>query len=80
MSSTLHQTFNSSVFDAPRPDRLHGGSIARVARGLLDTVLLWQQRANDRAHLSTMNGHLLADMGISAGDARREAAKPFWQA
>lgn len=80
MSSTINQTYSNPVFEAPRQTRQFGGSIAREIMGVLDTVLLWQQRANDRAHLRTMNDHLLADMGISPADARRESAKPFWQA
>ena len=43
------------------------------------TLLLWQNRARQRSHLSELDGHLLADMGLSPDEAAREAAKPFWR-
>ena len=45
-----------------------------------EVLLLWQHRADQRGHLSELEGRLLADMGLSPGEAAREAAKPFWQA
>lgn len=34
--------------------------------------------ARQRQQLKDLDAHLLADLGISADDARREAARSFW--
>lgn len=55
---------------------------ARVSgrRGLvarwLDAVLL----ARQRRQLAALDDHLLRDIGLDAGAARREAARPVWDA
>ncbi len=42
------------------------------------TVNRWRETARQRRHLAALETHQLADIGISAEQARREAAKPFW--
>ncbi len=46
-------------------------------RGLA-TVRRWNALAGQRRRLAAMEAHQLADIGITADAARREAAKPFW--
>ena len=46
----------------------------------LDTVRLWQQRAQGRRQLRTFDDHLLRDIGITRLQAEAEAHKPFWRA
>ena len=56
--------------------------IARLARlplTILETLLVWQERGQQRRHLAALDDHLLRDMGISRADAAREAATPFWR-
>ncbi len=56
--------------------------IARVARlpfAILETLLVWQERDQQRRHLASLDDRLLSDMGISRADAAREAAIPFWR-
>lgn len=48
--------------------------------GVLATLALWAERRRQRLALLELDGALLADIGLSAADARREAGKPFWQA
>lgn len=36
-------------------------------------------RRRDRKRLAHLDAHLLRDIGLDAQEARREAAKPFWQ-
>lgn len=45
----------------------------------LGILATWQARARSRQLLAELDGHLLKDIGISRGDALREAAKPFWR-
>ena len=58
-----------------RPRARNGGSLA--AR-LLARLRLWQQRANGRRQLHTLDDRLLQDIGIDQVAARHEAGKPFW--
>ncbi len=47
-------------------------------RALLQGVARWYGRARERRALAHLDERMLRDIGISAADARREAAKPFW--
>ncbi len=50
-----------------------------LARKLVETLLTWQRRAEERDRLATLDPRLLADMGISEAAAAQEAAIPFWR-
>jgi len=53
-----------------------------AASRCLQLILVWVSRSRQRralAEITTMNNHLLNDIGVSAEDAAREAAKPFWR-
>ena len=50
--------------------------------GCVMTVRLWMERRRQRGalgELAELNSYLLEDIGLSQGEARREAARPFWQ-
>lgn len=47
---------------------------------IVNRLLVWQERARQRAALASLEPHLLKDIGVSAADAEREARKPFWKA
>lgn len=47
--------------------------------GLVDRLLDWQERAQQRHHLSGLDDHLLHDIGISRSDVEAEVTKPFWK-
>ncbi len=56
--------------------------IARLARlpfAILETLLVWQERDQQRRRLAALDDRLLSDMGIFRADAAREAAIPFWR-
>lgn len=57
---------------------------ATAARGvvlrLVDRLLDWQDRERQRRHLSSLDDHILADVGLSHGDVDEEVRKPFWRA
>lgn len=44
------------------------------------TLVLWQDRARQRAHLASLDHRMLRDIGLSRADAAGEASKPFWRA
>ena len=66
------------------PTHVHGaGPVRFLSAGavrLIEVVLRWQDRANQRHLLRSMPDAALKDMGISRSDAEREAGKPFWTA
>jgi uncharacterized protein YjiS (DUF1127 family) len=48
---------------------------------LSTTIQVWIERSRQRralGELADRNDHLLADIGLSVEQARREAAEPFW--
>lgn len=47
---------------------------------VVDTLLMWQERAFQRRALRGMDDRLLRDIGLSPLDAEREGRKPFWRA
>ena len=51
-------------------------AVNRVLRHLY----IWQDRAEQRGRLSTMDARMLKDIGITRHDAAQDARKPFWTA
>lgn len=53
------------------------------ARGLMNrsinVLLLWNERARQRQHLSRLDDRLIKDMGITHADVEAEIRKPFWK-
>ncbi|MFE0756035.1 DUF1127 domain-containing protein [Inquilinus sp. NPDC058860] len=47
---------------------------------LVDRLLDWQDRERQRRHLSSLDDHVLADVGLSHSDVEAEIRKPFWRA
>jgi uncharacterized protein YjiS (DUF1127 family) len=47
---------------------------------LVDTLLGWQDRAQQRYRLAEMDDRMLADIGLGRAVAANEAGKPFWRA
>ncbi len=46
---------------------------------LLELLVTWQERAEQRHCLAQLDDRLLRDVGLDRLDAAREAAKPFWR-
>lgn len=43
-------------------------------------IRVWRERARQRSALRCLEPHQLQDIGVTAEQARQEAAKPFWKA
>ena len=54
-------------------------SVRGLVCGLLDVVLAWQGRANERWALAQLDDRALRDLGLRPDQVAREAAKPFWR-
>lgn len=54
-------------------------SVVRAPAKAIDMVLLWQERAAQRAHLASLDDHALRDIGLSRADVERETSLPFWR-
>ena len=80
MSKTVNSLASRASGAAFGGDLELANRLAHVSSTVFGSLLLWQMRASQRARLARMEPHRLDDLGISAADARREAAKPFWQA
>jgi uncharacterized protein YjiS (DUF1127 family) len=83
MTNIQCQTLQQRHIEAPRVfARVFDGIVAglsRLPRTLVETLLSWQRRADERGRLATLDPRLLSDMGISEAAAAREAAIPFWR-
>ena len=58
------------------------GAHTRHRQRGMHKVRLWiarNRQRNDLGEMAERNDDLLKDIGVSRGDALREAAKPFWQ-
>ncbi len=79
MTSIHSQTLQQHHIVAPRVLDGFLDGFSRLPRMLVETLLTWQRRAQERDRLATLDPRLLSDMGISAAEAAREAAIPFWR-
>ncbi len=51
-----------------------------VFTGIGRTLVLWRDRARQRAHLASLDHRMRRDIGVSRADVAGEASKPFWRA
>ncbi|WP_425050673.1 DUF1127 domain-containing protein [Psychromarinibacter sp. S121] len=42
-------------------------------------LVKWDERRRTRRSLGTLDPHLLDDIGVTRGEARTEAERPFWK-
>ena len=79
MTNVQCSTLRSPAVDAPRSALDGIAGLARLPFAILKTLLVWQERDQQRRHLAALDDRLLRDMGISRAEAAREAAVPFWR-
>lgn len=51
----------------------------RTMSATLQQLLLWQERARQRHHLSMAEDHMLRDIGLPRAAVALEIKKPFWR-
>ncbi len=54
------------------------GLFAIRLTAILETLLEWWQRCEERRQLLELDERLLKDIGVSRAEATEEARKPFW--
>jgi uncharacterized protein YjiS (DUF1127 family) len=65
----------SSIVAQPRlPDSGPG-----PLRSLVERLLRWQSRAQQRRMLLELDDHMLKDIGLTRADVWQETRKPFWR-
>lgn len=73
--SRMTQTGSSSVLSAARRQQ----PTVSVFKRLTQVFGIWIARRRTRLHLSELDTHMLDDIGVTEAQARKEAARPFWQ-
>ena len=53
--------------------------IQRVIKRTIKILSQWINRSRQRKSLATLDERMLADIGYSAAQARKEFSKPFWK-
>jgi uncharacterized protein YjiS (DUF1127 family) len=51
----------------------------RALSASFERLLLWQDRATQRHHLSMAEDPMLEDIGLTRAEVAREIKKPFWR-
>ncbi len=83
--STVQLKSSHATLAARRPGMRHAGAPRRLRLGLraleraVDLLLTWQERAQQRHQLETLNDHMLRDIGLTRADVMAETTKPFWE-
>jgi len=54
-------------------------TVLRAPAKMIDMILTWQERAEERAHLASLDDHALSDVGLSRADVQHEVSLPFWR-
>lgn len=69
------------VTTAPQPTvAWRGPAMGRMSLAVARLPLVWMVRMRQRRALMRLDDRLLADVGLSRGDALEEFSKPFWRA
>jgi uncharacterized protein YjiS (DUF1127 family) len=68
----------SAQTGAIRPRRSVSTELKQVFRRILEWVLAYEGKRLSRIALSELTDEQLADIGVTPSEARREAARPFW--
>ncbi len=58
----------------------HAATRGHFVGRVFNTLCTWQQRAQDRATLASLDDRMLQDIGVSRSEAAHEYSKPFWVA
>jgi len=77
MAHTISTMLHAAGSAAAKPFRAVA-RIRRVCTKLLNIIVIWQERSEQRQVLGELNERMLKDIGVTGADAYNEARKPFW--
>lgn len=77
MAHTIETKLNGAQSAAIKPFRA-AFKVRLFFVKILQTLIIWQERSEQRQALGQLGERMLKDIGISASDAYREMRKPFW--
>jgi uncharacterized protein YjiS (DUF1127 family) len=66
---------NAEPLSKPVVARFPAGSLLAALR----LLARWSARHRQRVDLAGLDDHLLADIGVTPQEVRRECARPFWR-
>lgn len=76
----MRTRFERIGYQLPAGDRVSlGRRLWGDFKALGALLLIWQQRARERHHLSALGDHMRRDLGLDEADIFRECRKPFWR-
>lgn len=78
MACGHHHIVDDRIRHAEQAAAARPGRRSFVGR-CLAILRMWRQRAEERRALAALDDRLLADIGVTRGDAERECAQPFWR-
>ncbi len=67
-----HNNISQYLSTCEAPQGFSAGQIIKKTK-------FWANRSRQRKQLARLDAHMLADVGITAEQARIEMAKPFWK-
>jgi uncharacterized protein YjiS (DUF1127 family) len=50
-----------------------------VLAAVIEQVMVWHERAQQRRQLQSLSDHMLRDLGLGRADVAAETSKPFWR-
>ena len=50
-----------------------------ITKSAIKKIAYWKGRAKQRKALANLDDHLLADIGYTRADVKKEISKPFWK-
>ncbi len=77
MAHTINTKLLTAGSAAAKPFR----AVEKVRRfivKMLNLIVVWQERNEQRHALGALDERMLKDIGVSGADAHKEARKPFW--
>ena len=77
MAHTIETNLSGAGSATIKPFRAFG-KVRRVVVKCLQSIVIWQERAEQRHALSELSERMLKDIGVSHSDAYKEMRKPFW--
>ena len=69
----------SAGFSLPTITATDAPSARNPFSRLVQLLVLWDSRRRQRQDLADLDDRMLADIGISREEARRETNQPFWR-